>query len=306
MWNRRLAFLLAAAVVAAGALFRCGSVPLTAPAGSTIFAQVNPPFVIANGGTAVVTAMVTMPNGMLVPDGTVVYFYTDLGRVDESVETRNGVAHANFISDSRSGTANVTIWSGGQPAANPTPAPTGTPGTNGFEAPSGAVAKAAAGGRRVMPAGAGGPVGVSFDTKVGSVTLTIDIGSALPKQIVVTATPDRITNPRRATIVANVYDGNGNPVQHVPVTFSAALGSGNPTGTGFEETLASGGAPQYTDSNGQAFDVLSTRALNGTSQKTVTVTATVISGTGGASGTVLTGTVNVVIDFMPPAAGWGR
>ena len=268
----RRAVWLVAGVIAIGALVRCSSVPLTAPGGSNIWAQANPPFVIANGGTAVVTALITMPNGNLVHDGTNVYFFTDIGRVDDSVQTRDGMAHANFVSDSRSGTAHITIWSGGAaPANNNSTTTTTTPGSTTETTI------------------------VSTASGTGSATVSIAVGSALAARVVVTANPDRITTPRHATIVANVFDASGNPVQNVPVIFSVAPASGS--GAALEETLASGGIPQYTDSNGQAFDQLNTRALNGTSQKAVTVTASL------PTGSVTTGnTVDVYIDYTPASA----
>lgn len=244
-------------VLAAVASATCAKVPLTAPAGSTIFAQVNPPFVIANGGTSVVTALLTEPAGTLVPDGTEVFFFTNLGRIDERVQTRDGIAHANFVADSRSGTASITIYSGG-------PAPA---------APSSGATPAA---------GATPAPGASTATGSGSATVSIAIGSALPARVVVGADPQRITSPRRATIVANVFDASGNPVQNVPVVFSITS-----TGT-IEETLSSGGSPLYTDSNGQVFDTLVTRAAAGSLQKAVTVTATAANG--------IQGTVTVFID----------
>ncbi len=235
--------LLLAVVVAACASATCARVPLTAPAGSNIFAQANPPFVIANGGSAVVTALLTEPAGTLVADGTEAFFFTNLGKIDATVQTRNGVANANFVADSRSGFATITIWSGGPapaaPSASASPAASATPPTGG---------------------------GTSSGT--GTATVTIAIGSALPAKVLVGADPQRITSPRRAAIIANVFDSFGNPVQNVPVLFSITAGAT------IEETLASGGSPQYTDSNGQAFDTLNTRAALGGAQKQVTISAT--------------------------------
>ena len=94
----------------------CEEAPLTAPAGSTIFLQANPTFVIANGGISVVTAVVTEPAGTFVPDGTEVFFFTNLGRIDEVGKTVRGVARVNFVSDARSGRASVTAISGGTTA----------------------------------------------------------------------------------------------------------------------------------------------------------------------------------------------
>jgi len=276
--QRRQAAWLVAGVVAVGALVRCGSVPLTAPGGSNVWAQASPPFVVANGGTAVVTALITMPNGNLVPNGTNVYFFTDIGRIDDTVQTRDGMAHANFVSDSRSGTAHITVWSGGAaPAQNNTTTTTTTPGST----TSTTIVSTASGS--------------------GTATVSIAVGSALATQVVVTANPGRITSPRHTTIVANVVDGSGNPVQNVPVIFTVAPASGSTAG--LEETMASGGIPQYTDSNGQAFDQLNTRALNGTSQKTVTVTARVLNG---SATSALAGTVDVFINYTPATAVGGR
>jgi hypothetical protein len=242
--------LLLAVVVAACASATCDRVPLTAPPGSGIFVQANPPFVVANGGSSVVTALLTEPAGTLVPDGTEAYFFTNLGRIDSTVKTRNGVANANFVADSRSGTATITVWSGGPAPAAPSASPsTGTGAVPG--------------------------VGGATASGTGTATITIAIGSALPALVVVGADPQRITSPRRAAIVANVFDSFGNPVQNVPVVFWIS-------GSTIEETLASGSSPQYTDSNGQAFDTLSTRAALGGSQKQVTVNATAANSAHGA------------------------
>jgi hypothetical protein len=83
------------------------------------------------------------------------------------------------------------------------------------------------------------------------------------------------------TITATVYDQFGNPVQNVPVAFALS-------GTLIAETLASGGTPQFTDSSGQVWDTLVTRAPVGGAQKSVTVTATTANG--------IAGTVTVFID----------
>lgn len=218
----------------------CEKVPLTAPAGTGIFLQANPGFVVANGGTSVVTALLTEPAGTLVPDGTVVMFFTTLGHIDSEGKTRNGVANVNFVADSRSGIATVTAWSGG-PAPAPSASPTPSTGSD-------------------TPA-----------TGTGNASITITIGSKLPATVVVTANPSVLSAARQALITANVFDQFGNPVQNVPVIFSVSTEST----VALQEFLDSGGSPRYTDSNGQAFDTLTTRAPAGaTSSKTVTVTAT--------------------------------
>jgi hypothetical protein len=182
-----------------------------------------------------------------VPDGTEVFLFTNLGQIEASAKTVNGVARTYFVADARSGRATVTAISGG-----PAPAPSASPGT-----------------------GTGGATGS------GSATVTIAIGSALPTRVLVSASPQRITTPRQAALTANVFDEFGNPVQNVPVLFSV-------DGSLVEETLESGGAPRFTDANGQAFDTLRTRAAVGGAQKTVTVTATTANG--------IAGTVTVFVD----------
>jgi hypothetical protein len=111
---------------------------------------------------------------------------------------------------------------------------------------------------------------------------TITVGSANVSRVQVTANPPVLAAARSASIVASVFDSGGNPVQNVPVIFDLSV-----TGTApFQEVLDSGGSPRFTDSNGQAFDTLTTKAPNGTLQKTVTVTAT--TATGPSSTTTIT------------------
>lgn len=232
----------------------CEEVPLTAPNGSTIFLTANPPFVVSNGGRSVVTAIVTEPAGTFVPDGTQVFFVSTLGRVDTSGKTVNGIARVSFVADALSGQAKVTALSGG----------TGEGGGGSCGSGTGDSA-----------------------TGSGCVTITIAVGSALPARVLVSATPQLLTGNRQAAITANVFDDNGNPVQNVPVFFSVS-----PLGVApLQEFLESGGAPRYTDSNGQAFDTLVTRAPTGVVQKTVVVTARTASGQ--------EGDVDVVVTYTP-------
>jgi len=211
-------------------LASCEEAPLTAPNDSTIFLQANPLFVIANGGISVVTAVVVEPAGTFVPDGTEVFFFTNLGRVDPVGKTVRGVARVNFVSDSRSGQATVTAISG---AAR------------------------------------------------GEPPLIIGVGGALPTRVNVTCDPQRITSPRNCRVVATVFDENGNPLQHIPVSFTIE-------GSLVEERLDSGGAFLFTNSNGQVTDTLRTQAPIGLGQKVVQVRATTSNGT--------TATVDVFID----------
>ncbi len=100
----------AAALTAA--LLGCEGAYLTAPPDSTLVLSANPTFVAAHGGVSEITAFLTEPAGTSVPDGTVVRWTTDLGRIDAETRTRRGVATARFVSDSRSGIAHVRAFSG--------------------------------------------------------------------------------------------------------------------------------------------------------------------------------------------------
>jgi hypothetical protein len=243
----------------AAGIVACESVPLTAAPGTSMTLIANPPFVIANGGVSVVTAILVEPAGTFVPDGTEVFFFTNLGRVDSPGKTVNGVARVNFVSDARSGKATVTGISGG-----PAPAPTASTAATR----SGVTASA------VGDTAAAAALGASAAAGENSATVDISIGSALPERVLVGADPQRITGSRRSTITATVFDEFGNPVQNVPVVFSLS-------GTLIEESLASGGGQQFTDSSGQVRDTLSTKALVGGLQKTITVTATTANGVDG-------------------------
>jgi hypothetical protein len=90
----------------------CHQAILTADPNATLTLIINPGFIPAHGGVAVVSALVFDGTGEPVPDGTVVQFLTSLGRIDEQGKTNDGVARVNLVSDSRSGRATVTAFSG--------------------------------------------------------------------------------------------------------------------------------------------------------------------------------------------------
>jgi hypothetical protein len=193
---------------------------MTAPPGSTLTLTANPDFIPNNGGISVLSAFVIEPAGTTVPDGTIVQFFTTLGRIDpQEARTKNGVARANLISDSRSGTANVTAVSGGAAVA-PAPSPTPSPGPQ--------------------------PI-----TAAATATIPVRIGAVLPARVIVTADPSRITISRSTHIFATVLDGNANPVSNIGVIFTV----NTPT-----EFMDSEGHPIFTDTNGRAEDVLRTRS----------------------------------------------
>jgi hypothetical protein len=206
---------------------------------------------------SVISAFCIEPNGNPVPDGTVVQCFANLGRVDPQGLTKDGVARVNLVSDSRSGTATVTCVSGG-PAVAPSVSPSASP----------------------SPGGTG-------TTGNGSATTTVVIGSALPAQVVVVADPPRIDGPGGQTrVVATVYDASGNPVFNVPVIFAV---SNSGTG-GVNEFFDSGGQPIFTDTNGQAADMMHTRRPSTEFQVVVTVTATVANGKTGTTPVTINGT----------------
>lgn len=235
----------------------------TAPPGSTLTLVANPTFIPSNGGVAVITAFVIEPAGTPVADGTIVQFFTTLGTIDREGRTNDGVARVNLVSDSRSGVATVTALSGGEaiaPVPSPTEQPFPEPVPTDVPLPSPSPLPSA-----TPPPGGGGGTGN------GSATVTVTIGSAAPTRIILTADPPQIRSdaPQRVSrLVANVLDANGNAISNVPVIFAV-------TATPPTETLASGGAPVFTDTNGQAVDQLQTRYPRDADPKTVSVTATV-------------------------------
>ncbi len=255
---------LAAGLVVVGS--SCNQAIMTAPPGSTMSVLANPSFIPANGGVSVITAILFDPTGQPVADGTVVQFFTTLGRIDEQGRTNDGVARVNLVSDGRSGQAKVTAYSGGAAAAGPTPTPTGTGSAAGSSSASNASRAA-----------------VSGDT-------TVDIGTALPKSVLLTADPRNIspTAPRFSTLTASVFDGDGNAIKNVPVVF-AIVGKD----TDFSESLESGGRPVYTDSNGQAHDRIFTSVARDATTQTVDVQASVSVGTAPLASNV----VNIGINF---------
>ena len=221
----------------------CNQAILTAPPGSSLSLFANPQFIPAHGGISIISALVIEPAGTPVPDGTVVQFFTNLGRIDEQGKTNDGVARVNLVSDARSGTAHVVATSGG--GAAPAPVPSGSP----------------------SPTPSGGS---------GTASVDVVVGSALPNRVFVVADPSRIPSDSRSThITATVFDANGNTVSNVPVIFTVAPPSTDPLAYEF---MDSQGRPVFTDNNGQAQDVMRTRWPLEGSQRQVNVLATTANG----------------------------
>jgi hypothetical protein len=107
---------LVAGALAALVLPHCGGVPLTAPEGATLTIEANPKSIPVSGGKSTITVIAfksAEDGGGTVADGTQVFFTTNLGAIEERVETTNGIARATLQSDGRRGTATVTASSGG-------------------------------------------------------------------------------------------------------------------------------------------------------------------------------------------------
>lgn len=262
---------LAGGLVLAGS--SCHQSIMTAPPGSTITMVANPGFIPAFGGVSVITAVVYDGTGQPVADGTVVQFFTDLGRVDEQGRTNDGVAKVNLVADGRSGKATVTGIIGG--GVIPTPSgtggatPTPTPSTNSA---SGALA----GGATTADAGAAASTTSTTSTASASASVPVTIGTALPKSVLLSADPRNISPsaPRYTTLTATVFGDSGNPIANIPVVFSIITRS-DPD---FSESLESGGRPVFTDTNGQARDRLFTSVPRDARSQSVEVEAVVVVG----------------------------
>lgn len=90
----------------------CKKALLTAPGSATLVVTVNPS-TIPLGGEAMVRVVGYKASGTLLPDGTKIFFSTDIGSIEPVKETQSGVAEALFQSnDNRSGLATITVTSG--------------------------------------------------------------------------------------------------------------------------------------------------------------------------------------------------
>jgi hypothetical protein len=244
----------------------CHQALFLAPPGSTMFCAPNPNSIPAERGVSIISCHLLDGTGNPVPDGTVVQFFTTLGRIPEQGRTNDGVVRVNFESTGRSGQADITAISGGESTGGGSSTTTTTtlPVQRGFSASD----------VRVTAALSGIAVTASFP---------VFIGNQEAEQLIVTANPPRITETRPSTITANVTDAVGNPIAGVPVFFSVSTGSVPGTGTATPtpggaaptESLDSQGQPVFTDTNGQARDVLRTRWPREAQARSVQVTARV-------------------------------
>jgi hypothetical protein len=269
--------LLAGALALSGiAAWSCHQVPFTAPPGSLIQLSANPQKVPAYGGVSIISALVIEPAGTLVPDGTVVQFFTNMGTIDPQGKTNDGVATVKFVSDTRSGTATIQACSGGGATTAPTVAPTFPPIFIPTPTPPPTLFSM------------GSPASLTFaataaDTiaqGTGCVSVQIDVGSATVVRLAITSTPSRIRSgaSRQSEIVATALNENGDPVANVPVIFTLEemdWTTNKAIGPAKFEVMASAGNPVFTDNNGRAYDTLYTRYATDGATRLVRVTATV-------------------------------
>jgi len=233
----------------------CNQALMVAPPGSDFAGQLiaNPPFIAANGDVSVITGLLMDGTGNPVPDGTVVQFFTDLGRIDEQGKTNDGVVRVNLVSDSHSGTATVIAFSGSGGSTSPTTTTTTLAPTGGNV---GALSVTG---------------GTAITAAMATAQVTVIIGSARPVGVILTADPPRLTTGRSTTLRAQVFAADGNPAANVPVIFHiTSTATTDPPGR-----LDSGGRPVFTDNDGRATDILRT---NSTVTGEITVVATTANG----------------------------
>jgi hypothetical protein len=260
----------------------CHQALFVAPPGTEMECFANPEFIPAERGVSVITCFLQEAIGTPVADGTVVQFFTTLGRIPEQGRTNDGVVRVNFESTGRSGTAAISVFSGGGTAPGGSTSSTVTPTSSTVNV-------------RQAFAASGNQASAALSGVAATGSATVTIGNANAKSIFLAADPPRITENRPSTITANVTDDVGNPVPGVPVYFSVSTGSvpgagtatPTPGGVTPTESLDSQGQPVFTDTNGQARDVLRTRWPREAQARSVQVTARIP--VGGLSGSVTVG-----------------
>ncbi|MET0552805.1 MAG: hypothetical protein ABW221_07200 [Vicinamibacteria bacterium] len=245
----------------------CHQALFVAPPNTDMQCFPNPDRIPADRGVSVISCFLQEETGSPVADGTVVQFFTTLGRIPEQGRTNDGVVRVNFESTGRSGTARIAARSGGGSGITTPTSSTLTPTSTTINV----LRPFAASDNQASGAVAG--VAATFD-------FTVDIGNATAADLFLSAEPTRITETRPSTITANVVDGDGNPISGVAVFFSVSgtgvtppTGTPTPGGAAPTESLDSQGQPVFTDTNGQARDVLRTRWPRDAGPRSVTVTA---------------------------------
>ena len=133
----------------------------------------------AVNGVSVVSCLLVEDVGTPVADGTVVQFFTTLGRIPEQGKTNDGVVRVNFQSDGRSGQATITAVSGGDAAPPSTTSPTSsTPSTT---LPGGGPVRSSGSFPASALSGAGALQNTHFVTvNVGNVNATALVSDRVP------------------------------------------------------------------------------------------------------------------------------
>ena len=166
----------------------CQKVPLLAPTGSSITLIASTTTLPLNGSTDLI-AQVIEASGTPPQGGTQVAFTTTLGTIQPSIAETDGNGRVNvkFVAGTASGTATITAFSGGAPAAPATAPAAGTTAAN---------------------------------------VVRIAVGAAAVAGVSLSANPTTVSAAGgSSTIIANVRDANGNVLGGVPVTFTADNGA---------------------------------------------------------------------------------
>jgi hypothetical protein len=288
-----------------------------APSG-TILAVTANPSQVGLTGTATITVIGRKPDGTPLNPGTEIRLSTDIGTITSTVTTDStGDASAIFHADGRTGTATITATTGGSMATakiqvglgmgskpgtplvtvSPSNVPVNGSATVTVIARNADGSPAAAGQAVILTTTLGtlrnsrpltrddGTAMTTLDagTQAGMATVTAVFGASDPGMATVTIRDapsllslqaDQTSVQRNATTTVNltafVANSQGLPLQGIAVQFSANI-------PGLANTVV------FTDNTGQAKNMLTVKP--GTfpdSTKTITVTAQVASGTGGA------------------------
>jgi len=99
-------------IIALSFMLACQKVDLTAPEDASLSIAANPSIIDLNGGTAQIIVIISKADGTPVPNGTAVYFTTNLGEIEPRKTTSNGRAEAILTSNEIPGIATVTARSG--------------------------------------------------------------------------------------------------------------------------------------------------------------------------------------------------
>jgi hypothetical protein len=266
---------LGCAAVLALVAVACDTVPLTAPSGSSL-TLTTASTIVPTGGTTELKAFVAEEGGIAVQNGTIVYFATNLGRMEPAeAQTRNGFAVTTFIAGESSGVATVIASSGGTGSGS-TPTPTTPPSTGNGTPPTTPTTPATPG--------------------TGSSSVQITVGGAASEAVVLNASSTSVpSGGGTVTLTASVVDINGNRLRNTPINFSTTAGSLSAT---VATTDANGDARVDLNTNRNATVTARAGSKTATLEITVSTPATLLLGADPSSLTGL-GTVTltaVVLD----------